>query len=181
MQRLADTPARSVRSIVSDANPLPLEDDTASVVISMQVLEHVDNPAQLLRELFRVGRPGARYLLTVPDPVAEQLQMRLAPAVYFEKPNHIRIIQREEFANLVSEAGLLIERRDSDGFYQALRFAMMWVCQHEGRDLPALDNWARTWGALLDTPRGMEVKRVLDDFMPKNQIIVARKPESTVR
>src|SRR5688572_7072293 len=70
--RLADTPARSVRSIVTDANPLPLEDAAATVVISTEVLEHVDDPAQFLRELFRVGRPGARYLLTVPDPVTEQ-------------------------------------------------------------------------------------------------------------
>src|SRR5205085_442537 len=109
-QRLAGEPTHSVRAIASDCNPLPLQDGIASVVISMEVLEHVDDPKQLMQELVRVGQPGARYLLTVPDPASENLQKRLAPASYFEKPHHIRIFQRDEFAALVEGAGLLIER-----------------------------------------------------------------------
>ena len=71
---LAGIAARSVRAMVSDSNPLPIEDGTASVVVSTEVLEHVDDPAQFLSELVRIGRSGARCLLTVPDPVAEALQ-----------------------------------------------------------------------------------------------------------
>jgi hypothetical protein len=60
---------------------------------------------------------------------------------------------------------------------------MIWTCEDEMVDSrhPVLDNWARTWAALLDTPHGLKVKRVLDDFMPKSQIIIARKPESVAR
>ena len=178
-RRLAGTPARRVRAIVTDGNPLPLEDALASVVICTEVLEHVDDPLQFLGELVRIGRPGARYLLTVPDPVAEELQRSLAHPSYFAKPNHLRIIQREEFAELVRAAGLMVERRASYGYYWALWWLMFWSCKADlseaGRH-PILASWTRTWEALLDTPQGIEVKRVLDSFMPKSQLILARKP-----
>jgi SAM-dependent methyltransferase len=44
---LASIPAREIRAMVSDSNPLPLEDGAASVVISTEVLEHVDDPARV--------------------------------------------------------------------------------------------------------------------------------------
>jgi len=177
-RRLANSPARATTPIVSDANPLPLEDNIFSKVIATELLEHVDNPVQVLRELVRVGRPGARFLLAVPDPVAEELQKPLAAPSHFQKPNHIRIIQRDEFARLVSEGGLVIERRGSYGFYWAMWWTLFWTCNVDlsAPQHPVLDNWARTWSALLDTPQGWRVKQTLDVFMPKSQVIVARKP-----
>jgi SAM-dependent methyltransferase len=191
-ERLAGVPARSVRAIASGCNPLSLEDNVASVVISMEVLEHVDEPKQFMQELVRVGRPGASYLLTVPDPASEHLQKRVAPPSYFEKPHHIRVFERDEFADLVAGSGLLIEQRDTYGFFSSLWWLMIWACideindpQHPARQNwartgdvlqhPVLDNWARTWTYLLDTARGAEIKRLLDDCLPKSQIIVARK------
>jgi SAM-dependent methyltransferase len=177
---LADTKAREVTPIVSDANPIPLADETATRVISTQVIEHVDDPAQFLRELVRVGRPGALYLLTVPDPFSEHLQQRLAPPSYFRKPNHVRIIEREAFAEMVEGAGLVIEKRIYDGFYRTMWLNLFWTT---GVDIgapphPLLENWARTWNALLDTEGGLKVKAVLDEMMSRSQLIVARKPDA---
>ena len=131
-----------------------------------------------MAELVRVGRPGALYLLTVPDPGAERLQQRLAPALYWRVPNHLRIFEREDFAALVQSAGLGIESRGCYGFYQALWWAMFWSCDVtlEAPSHPALEHWERSWDALLDTPAGIAVKQALDDTLPKSQLIVARKP-----
>ena len=52
-QSLRKTPARAIRSIVSDANPLPLPSETVTKIIAMEVLEHVDDPQQFMRELLR--------------------------------------------------------------------------------------------------------------------------------
>ena len=49
------------------------------------------------------------YLLTVPDPVGESLQKKLAPDLYWRTPNHLRVFERDEFDRLVIEAGLTIE------------------------------------------------------------------------
>jgi len=178
IQRLAQTPARLVQGVVGDANPLLLEDGIASKVICMEVLEHVDDTAQFLSELARVGKSGAHYLLSVPDPVQETLQKGVAPASYFEKPNHIRIIQRDEFEKMVTDAGLVVERHEYYGFYWSVWWLFFWICKVDlsNASHPLLDNWAKTWEALMDTPNGEHVRQALNDFMPKSQVIIARKP-----
>ena len=178
VERLAGAPARTITPVVSDANPLPIADGTATRIISTEVIEHVDDPAQFLRELARVGQPGALYLLTVPHPVSEHLQERLAAPSYFEKPNHVRIIEQDAFVRMVEDAGLVVESRAHDGFYRAMWLNLFWAANVDFTTPhhPLLDNWARTWGALLETEGGLEVKRVLDDVMPRSQLIIARKP-----
>jgi SAM-dependent methyltransferase len=177
-QRLAATPARLVQGVVSDASPLPLADGIASKVISMEVLEHVDDPVQFLSELVRVGKAGAQYLLSVPDPVQEHLQKKVAPASHFEKPNHIRIIQRDEFEKMVTDAGLVIESHEYYGFYWSVWWLFFWVCKVDlsNPHHPLLDSWAKTWEILMDSPNGEHVRNTLNDFMPKSQVIIARKP-----
>ena len=96
-------------TVISDANPLPLADGTATRVICTEVLEHVEDPDQLLAELFRVGKPGARYLLSVPGSLSESMQQQGAPPQYFKRPNHIRIIDQQQFAQMGTRIGLMIE------------------------------------------------------------------------
>ncbi len=179
-ERLKDSKARAVHPLVSDANPLPLPEGYADKVIAMEVMEHVDSPADFLRELVRVGKPGALYLLSVPDAVSEGVQQKLAPETHFQKPNHINIFSRNEFEQLVLNSGLVIERRAYYGFYWSVWWAFFWTCN---QDLsppwhPLLENWSRTWETLLTTRDGPRIKKALDEVMPKSQAIIARKPEA---
>ena len=176
---IAEKAPGRVRKYITDGNPLPLPDAHVSRVICMEMLEHVDDPSIIMAELVRVGKPGARYLITVPDTVQEKLQQHLAPASYFEKPNHVRIFERAEFERLVRDAGLIIERRSFYGFYWAMWWLLFWECNVDFVGMPrhpVLDNWARTWAAVLATEGGVKVKHLFDRFMPKNQVIVASKP-----
>ena len=43
---------------------------------------------------------------------------------------------------------------------------------------PLMEGWAQAWQGLLDQPNGLAVKQLLDEFMPKSQVIIARKPEA---
>ncbi|MDD0844988.1 methyltransferase domain-containing protein [Pseudomonas sp. Gutcm_11s] len=172
--------ARGVVPLVTDANPLPLPDARVSKVVAMEVLEHVEDPAQFVRELVRVGKPGAQYLITVPDALAENVQKNLAPASYFERPNHIRVFQRDEFEKLLTDAGLIVEKRAYYGFYWSIWWFFFWACKQELSPPwhPLLETWQRTWGILLSTPDGPRIKKALDEAMPKSQAIIARKPSS---
>lgn len=175
---LQDSPARALQPLVTDANPIALPDARVNKVIAMEVLEHVRDPAQFMAELVRVARPGAQFLFTVPDPRGESVQKQLAPAAYFEHPNHIRVFQRDEFEQLILEAGLIIEKRADYGFYWSMWWFFFWACK---QDLsppwhPLLESWTSTWNMLLATPDGPRIKQALDQAMPKSQAIIARKP-----
>ncbi|HEY7310433.1 MAG TPA: methyltransferase domain-containing protein [Gemmataceae bacterium] len=171
--------ARPFHTLLSDANPLPLADGIATRIVAQEVMEHVDDPRQFLRELVRIGRPGARYLLSVPDPASEALNKVLAPEAYWRKPNHLRVLERAEFDRLVTDAGLRIEKRASYSFFWAMWWVLFWS---GGGDFdigspgtPVLTYWHKTWAALLKTPNGPRIKQALDDFMPKSQVIIACK------
>jgi SAM-dependent methyltransferase len=170
--------AAGLMPIVSDCDPLPLQDGVATRIVASEMLEHVDDPARILKELVRVGRPGSLYLITVPDPASQGLQQELAPPLYFQKPNHVRIIGREEFGRLVTDAGLEIVHRGADGFYSAMWWNFFWTAgvPLDNPGHPLREAWSATWQALLDTPGGLQVKNALDAFMPMSQCIVARKP-----
>jgi SAM-dependent methyltransferase len=176
--------------LVSNSLPLPLASGCASKVVCMEVLEHIDQPEPFMAELVRMGRPDALYLLSVPSPVGEHLQKGIAPASYFQSPNHVQIFSAERFAALVEDAGLVIEHRQATGFFWVMGMIFFWASERAaGRDLggavrdriqapypPLMESWAKTWQDLLAQPDGLAIKQMLDRFMPKSQVIIARKP-----
>ena len=46
---------------------LPFPENSFDMIISLEVLEHVEDPAAMLREVFRILRPGGWFLLTCPN------------------------------------------------------------------------------------------------------------------
>ena len=145
----------------------------------MEVLEHVDDPERFLSELVRVGGSGAQYLITAPDPTAELVQQDIAPPAYWNKPNHIRILQREELDRLMREAGLEIQRRIHYGFYWSMWWILFWATDggfpFGASGAPVLDYWNRTWHALITNPKAAHIKKALNELMPKSQVLIARK------
>ncbi|WP_339489334.1 class I SAM-dependent methyltransferase [Pseudomonas sp. EL_65y_Pfl2_R95] len=178
-QRVEQAGARSVQALVTDANPLPLPDAHVSRIVAMEVLEHVDDPAAFMQELVRVAVPGALFLLTVPDELIETIQTHIAPSIYFEKPNHIRIFKRGELAQLALEAGLTIDRTTQYGFYHSVWWSLYWACENQPLSPPwhpLIESWTHTWTTLLSLPDGARIKQALDAAMPKSQVVIARKP-----
>ncbi len=172
------TEAKAVHYFLSDAKPLPLEDGSVNRIICNEVLEHVDDPVEFMQELVRVGSSGAKYLLGVPDHTSENVFKALAWPGYFEKPNHIRIFQRQEFDELVTKAGLVIEHKKYYGFYWSMWWFLFWAldADSEGGEEPLLKSWANTWDLLIKCHQGKKVKDALDALAPKSQLIVAYKP-----
>jgi len=174
---LSDLDQALLTFVDGEAGGIPLADGTASIVVSTEVLEHVDDPAAFMAELVRIGRPGARYILSVPDPVTERLVKQIAHPSAFEKPNHIRIFEREQFTELVRDAGLIVESQRPYGFFFALGWIFFWADWVDPATMtaPRMDSWAQTWGQVLDGKDGGRIKAILDAAMPKSQIIIARK------
>ena len=52
--------------ILGDAHDMPIADESFDVALACSVLEHVDDPYQVVRELYRIMRPGGRVFAWVP-------------------------------------------------------------------------------------------------------------------
>lgn len=173
-------PARSWRGIVSDCNPIPLPSAMATVIVATEVLEHVDDPVLFLAELARIGRPGARYVISVPDPASEELMRLVAPDWYWKKPFHQIVFQHEQLDQMVRTAGLEIERRQPAGF----GWSMHWLFRMLDSpmpgvplpDSPLIQHWEGVCHALKTHPRGTVLIEGLTRVLPKSQVMLARKP-----
>ncbi|MEM9015203.1 MAG: class I SAM-dependent methyltransferase [Pseudomonadota bacterium] len=160
-----------IRGVLTTGENLDIESEYADKVICTEVLEHVDDPKQVMEELVRIGKPGSLYLISVPDTLNEILQTPLAPPQYFQKPNHIRIFERDEFHDLVAASGLEIINHQFRGFYAVFEWLLKWFND------PELElKWAKLWKHLLDHEKGPATKHTLDQHIAKSQSIIARKP-----
>lgn len=56
----------SVVDVFYDGQQLPFADDTFDVVFSSEVLEHVPNMSSSLNEIYRVLKPGGKFIFTMP-------------------------------------------------------------------------------------------------------------------
>lgn len=187
IEKIKRTSARKVEGFVSDALPLPLTDEYATKILATEVLEHTTEPEKIMEELVRVGRPGARYFLTVPDSRSEMLQKPFADPVYFTRPNHIQIFDKERFVRLVENSGLKVERYETWGFYWTFFMSLFWLVHQKG-DLQGavldainppyhrvLQSWSNTWAGLMELKGAEKVMESFDQYLPKTQLIIAQK------
>jgi SAM-dependent methyltransferase len=77
---------------------LPFASNTFDVIVSFQVIEHVKCLEEIIGELMRVAKPGARFFLTLPLLWPEH-----------EVPNDFRRYTRWGIRQLLEEAGLVVE------------------------------------------------------------------------
>ncbi len=62
-----DTDPNFKSDFLASADALPFEDNSLDSILSTQVLEHVKNPVLVLKEFFRVLKPGGKCLITIPQ------------------------------------------------------------------------------------------------------------------
>lgn len=105
---------------------LPLDDASVDVVVNFQVIEHLWDQAQFLRECLRVLRPGGRLLISTPNRITFS-PGRDTPL----NPFHTRELNAAELAELLVAAGFRVE--------------LMTGVQH-GPNLVALDD---KWGGSI--------------------------------
>ena len=86
--------------------PLPLDDDSLDLALSLATLEHLDEPDLHLREIHRALKPGGTLLLTTPSPrgkpVLEFLSYRMHIIDRREIEDH-----RQYFNSILLETALV--------------------------------------------------------------------------
>ncbi|MEU7628848.1 class I SAM-dependent methyltransferase [Nocardia sp. NPDC049220] len=94
-----------VRMLHGNLAALPLEDASVDVVVNFQVIEHLWDQSQFLRECLRVLRPGGELLISTPNRITFS-PGRDTPL----NPFHTRELHAAELTQLLVEAGFEVAR-----------------------------------------------------------------------
>lgn len=130
----ADLP--QIHYAVKDALSLDYPDNHFDVVLSIDVIEHVSDSRQLLREVARVLKPGGTALITFPsltfpftyDPINAALRptgKHLSFGAYGF--GHFKLIDPRVFENWAAELGFQIEESNGLSGYLSGLSEMYWV------------------------------------------------------
>lgn len=91
--------------------PLPLENALFDTVVTSEVIEHLENPRAVFRELNRVLKSGGRLILTTPNQESFRSLMALVLTGHFmafmdpSYPAHITALLRKDFIRICQETG----------------------------------------------------------------------------
>lgn len=108
--RVARSEAVAAAFVLADAVALPLERDSADVVLAADLVEHLDDVtlARILGESRRVLREGGRLVLYTPSRTHIFERLRLA-GVMAEDPSHIGLRTEAELSAALAAAGFEVE------------------------------------------------------------------------
>lgn len=113
-----------VRIVRGDALRLPFPDGTFDKILMTEVLEHIPDEAGALAEIYRVLRPGGRYVLSVPhhnypfwwDPLNKVLESTSGTHVPSNIwwlagvwADHLRLYTPAQLHGALSRAGFVVE------------------------------------------------------------------------
>jgi ubiquinone/menaquinone biosynthesis C-methylase UbiE len=137
----------------SDARHLPFADDTFDLITCLDIIEHVREDLDCLREMYRICKPGGHLVLSVP--ALDFLWSEHDEAVF-----HLRRYSWPSLKGKVSSVGFRVMK----GTYAtmvmllpvyAIRLVSAFTRKHieaEGHDFPRLPGWANhlliQWHAL---------------------------------
>ena len=105
---------RSVEYIAGDAYRLPFEDASFDAVTAMDFLEHIDRPAEFIREVSRVLRPGGRFFFHTfnRNHLAHLVIIKLVEWLVANTPRHMHVIdlflKPSEVAAMCSDAQMSV-------------------------------------------------------------------------
>lgn len=91
-----------------DATKLPFDDASFDVVITSEVLEHIQDDVTAISEMVRVLKPGGTFAATVPAWFPEKINWMLSDEYHAPKSvgGHVRIYSATELKAKLATAGL---------------------------------------------------------------------------
>jgi 2-polyprenyl-3-methyl-5-hydroxy-6-metoxy-1,4-benzoquinol methylase len=91
---------------------LPFSESFADAVVAAEIIEHLENPRALMRELFRVAKPGGAVVLTTPNQLSLLslltliFKHRFAAFQDVHYPAHLTALLEIDLTRMASETGL---------------------------------------------------------------------------
>lgn len=170
-------------TVNGDALALPFADATFDRIIASEVLEHVSDDQQAMRELARVLKPGGTMAATVPSWFPEQVCWALSDEYHapFVEGGHVRIYSEPRLRARLRKAGLA---PGAAHHAHALHSPYWWLRCAVGPaddDHPAVRAYRQVlvWDIAGRQPFATVTRwteRLLNPVLGKSLVVYARKP-----
>ncbi len=170
---------RLIGVIRGDARTLSFHDASFDVVITSEVLEHLQDDVSAIAEMVRVLKPGGRFAATVPAAFPETINWKLSDEYHAPKSvgGHVRIYAKTELGAKLHAAGL-----DVNGYHRAhaLHSPYWWLKCAVGpgnNDHPAVTRYRQflEWD-IVKQPRSTRIaERILSPILGKSSVFYATK------
>jgi SAM-dependent methyltransferase len=162
----SDVEARRVAYRLEPAEDFEIEDPPADLVFSMDVLEHVSDPAEVFRCAYRALRPGGRMVHKVDLSPHAQWRRAQNPLEFLTIPDKLwslmgsqrglpNRLRAPDFRRSLEQSGFLIERFDVKGRFRR-------------EDVEAIRPRLASRFREMDT----------EDLLPTHLVIVASRPDA---
>lgn len=157
----------------ADARALPY-DSEFDLVVALDVIEHIQEDAAVLREMHRSLRPGGGVIVTVP-------QHRFLWSLNDDHACHVRRYERRELRDKLRAAGFVVERMTS---FVSLLLPLAFASRLRRRDPVSFDpmseykipHWMNEAFFFVSTMERAAVKAGANFPMGNSLLAVARKP-----
>jgi SAM-dependent methyltransferase len=156
---------------------LPFRDGAFDKIICSEVLEHVLDDKQGVRELFRVLKEGGELAVSVPAYLPETMFWKLSEAYHTNPGGHIRIYRQRQLINLLRRNNLTVYAiRHKHAFhspYWLLR--CLFGVRNEKALVPSLYHKLLVWQ--IDSKSGFlsRLEGLFDHLFPKSVVVYVRK------
>ena len=93
-----------------NAAEMPFADASFDAVVTRLSVHHFDRPGRVMSEIFRVLRPGGRFVVADVIASEEPAEAELMNAIeILRDPSHVRMLPGSELSSLITDAGFVIE------------------------------------------------------------------------
>ena len=106
------------------AYSLPFCDDSFDLVVCSEVLEHLHDYKDAIKEINRVLKPGGQFLASVPAEFPEKICWLLSEAYQNQPGGHLRIFKKNELIEEIAEHNFSFE---SSQRFHSIHSAYWWL------------------------------------------------------
>lgn len=161
----------------ADVTGLPFKDDDFDLVVCSEVLEHIENHLQAIREIVRVLKPGRNLVVSVPRYWPERICWAISTDYHRVEGGHLRIFKADPLITDLQSAGLTPWARH---YAHSLHTPYWWLKCLVGPDrkdcLPVnLYQRFLTWD-IMKQPRCTRIlEHLLNPVLGKSVVVYMRK------
>ena len=120
---ISDFARTSASQLVPSATMYPVStavpDSSHDGVVSLHVLEHIEQPLDAFREMHRILKPGGTAMVVVPDCDGRGHRKKGKDWFAYKDPTHCTFLTSAEWCVLAIEAGFEVVLEGSDGLWDS--------------------------------------------------------------